>query len=141
MIGEHIGRYPSHEGYVFTMAEGGPIRQRNFYRRHYKPAVYASEQLPMSLRFHDLRHTCAAFLIANGRQMEEVKDHFGHSSIRVTSDRYGHLFPKAKQALADSLDQTFRHASSQREVTSPSGLDAARSAVTPLASPRHWIPK
>ncbi len=40
-----------------------------------------------SVRFHDLRHTCAAILIANGRHMEEVKDHLGHSSIRDTSDR------------------------------------------------------
>jgi len=36
--------------------------------------------------------------------MEEVKDHLGHSSIRVTSDRYGHLFPSARAALADSLE-------------------------------------
>ena len=109
MLGEHIGRYPSDQGFVFTMAEGGPIRQRNFYRRHFKPAVIAAG-LPEGLHFHSLRHTCAAFLIADGRHMEEVKDHLGHSSIRVTSDRYGHLFPKARQAVADGLDQTFRRA-------------------------------
>ncbi len=40
--------------------------------------------------------------------MEEVKEYLGHSSIRVTSDRYGHLFPKARAALADALDDTFR---------------------------------
>jgi integrase len=91
------------------MAEGGPIRQRNFYRRHFKPAVLRVG-LPDRLHFHRLRHTCAAFLIANGRHMEEVKDHLGHSSIRVTSDRYGHLFPNARQALAQSLDETFRRA-------------------------------
>jgi integrase len=109
MLGQHIGRYPSEDGFVFTMAEGGPIRQRNFYRRHFKPAVLRT-RLPEGLHFHSLRHTCAAFLIANGRHMEEVKDHLGHSSIRVTSDRYGHLFPKARQAVADSLDETFRRA-------------------------------
>jgi integrase len=38
MIGEHIGRYPSDE-YLFTAAEGGPVRHRNFMRRHFKPAV------------------------------------------------------------------------------------------------------
>jgi hypothetical protein len=42
--------------------------------------------------------------------MEEVKDYLGHSSIRVTSDRYGHLFPKARAELADTLDETFRDA-------------------------------
>ena len=65
------------------------------------------------MHFHSLRHTCAAFLIADGRHMEEVKDHLGHSSIRVTSDRYGHLFPKARFAVAESLDETFRRAARQ----------------------------
>jgi integrase len=116
MLGEHIGRHPSPEGFVFTMAEGGPIRQRNFYRRHFKPAVREAG-LPAGLHFHSLRHTCAAFLIADGRHMEEVKDHLGHSSIRVTSDRYGHLFPKARQAVADGLDETFRRAAAESPAT------------------------
>jgi integrase len=116
MLGEHIGRHPSPEGFVFTMAEGGPIRQRNFYRRHFKPAVREAG-LPAGLHFHSLRHTCAAFLIADGRHMEEVKDHLGHSSIRVTSDRYGHLFPKARQAVADGLDETFRRAAADSPAT------------------------
>ncbi|MGH9045338.1 MAG: tyrosine-type recombinase/integrase [Acidimicrobiales bacterium] len=122
MLGEHVGRYPSDQGFVFTAAEGGPIRHRNFYRRHFRPAVEKAqsvaldqardeEALPGDLRWHDLRHTAAALLIANGRHMEEVKDHLGHSSIRVTSDRYGHLFPAARRALADSLDETFQRAS------------------------------
>ncbi len=116
MLGGHIGRYPSPEGFVFTMAEGGPIRQRNFYRRHFKPAVL-EVGLPDGLHFHSLRHTCAAFLIADGRHMEEVKDHLGHSSIRVTSDRYGHLFPKARQAVAEGLDETFRRAAADSPAT------------------------
>jgi integrase len=111
MLGEHIGRYPSRDGFVFTAAEGGPLRWRNFSQRHFRPAV-AAAGLPDGLRAHDLRHTCAALLIANGRHMEEVKDHLGHSSIRVTSDRYGHLFPRARQELADGLDETYRRAAS-----------------------------
>jgi hypothetical protein len=47
-------------------------------------------------------------LIANGRHIEEVKDYLGHSSIRTTSDRYAHLFPRARAELADALDATFR---------------------------------
>jgi hypothetical protein len=39
-----------------------------------------------------------------------VKEHLGHSSIRVTSDRYGHLCPKARAALADALDAIYREA-------------------------------
>src|SRR5439155_24386577 len=104
------GRYPSQDGFVFSAGEGGPVRHRNFMGRHFKPALRRTN-LPADLRWHDLRHTCAALLIANGRHMEEVKEHLGHSSIRVTSDRYGHLFPKARQELADGLDALFRSTS------------------------------
>ena len=109
MLGEHLGRYPSRERFVFSAAKGGPIRHRNFYQRHFRPAVRRAG-LDEGLRFHDLRHTCAALLIAAGRHLEEVKAHLGHSSIRVTSDRYGHLFPDARQAVADALDETYRGA-------------------------------
>jgi hypothetical protein len=52
--------------------------------------------------------------------MEEVKDHLGHSSIRVTSDRYGHLFPRARLEMADQLDETYQRAAA------PSGGDVRR---------------
>jgi hypothetical protein len=39
-----------------------------------------------------------------------VKDHLGHSSIRVTSDRYAHLYPEARAAMADALDGLYRDA-------------------------------
>ncbi len=51
--------------------------------------------------------------------MEEVKDYLGHSSIRVTSDRYGHLFPRARVELADGLDATYREAASQAPADYP----------------------
>jgi integrase len=50
---------------VFAGPDGGPIRHGNFYRRYFKPAVRGSG-LPEDLRFHDLRHTYAALLIAEG---------------------------------------------------------------------------
>jgi hypothetical protein len=36
---------------IFTAAEGGPVRHRNFTRRHYKPAVEKAEGVPDELRF------------------------------------------------------------------------------------------
>jgi integrase len=44
-------------------------------------------------RFHDLRHFFASQLIANGETAAYVRDQMGHSSIKVTFDTYGHLFP------------------------------------------------
>jgi hypothetical protein len=68
----------------------------------------------------------AAFLIAAGRHMEEVKDHLGHQSIRVTSDHYGHLFPNAKDALASALDATYAGASKMPNLAD--SADFSRSA-------------
>jgi integrase len=123
MLGEHIGRYPSPDGWVFTASEGGPVHHHNFRRRHYTPAVAAAELL--GVRFHDLRHTRAALLIAAGRHLEEVKTYLGHSTIRVTSDRYGHLFPEARAAIADALDATYREAPAAQPRPAHEGAAAA----------------
>jgi integrase len=99
---EHVEAYPSPDRLVFTSAEGTPLRHRNFMRRHFKPAVVRAG-LPEQLRFHDLRHTAAALLIAEGATMEQVKQILGHSTIRVTSDTYGHLFDDHSDPLMEAL--------------------------------------
>ncbi|MGH2774739.1 MAG: tyrosine-type recombinase/integrase [Actinomycetota bacterium] len=82
MLGEHLGHYPS-TGYVFTSRDGGPVRQRNFRRRHFKPA--ATEADLTGIRFHDLRHSCAAILIQLGWNPKQIQDRLGHASIRTRS--------------------------------------------------------
>jgi integrase len=46
-------------------------------------------------KFYDLRHTCVTLLLAQGAHLKAIQVHLGHSSIQVTMDRYGHLFPDA----------------------------------------------
>jgi integrase len=111
MLSDHLARYPS-KGYVFTSTKGHPLR-RNFYRRDFVPAVRRAE-LPQGVRFHDLRHTCAALLIAHGAHPKEIQERLGHSTIRVTFDRYGHLFPSLDERLRDGLDQMFRKGKNAR---------------------------
>jgi len=112
MLQNQLEIYPSSEGYVFTSPEGGPLR-RNFYRRHYKPAVRRAG-LPSGVRFHDLRHTCAALLMAQGAHPKEIQERLGHSTIRMTFDRYGHLFPNLDERLRDGLEAGFREAMKER---------------------------
>lgn len=106
MLSAHVDEYASTEGFVFTAAEGGPLR-RNFYRRTFKPAVVAAG-LPPDVRFHDLRHTCAALLIAQGAHPKEIQERLGHSTIRLTFDRYRHLFPTLDARLRDGLEALYR---------------------------------
>ena len=57
------------------------------------------------IRFHDLRHTCASLLLANGVPMEQVKEWLGHSEISTTVDIYGHLQYATKKQSAAAIEQ------------------------------------
>ena len=48
------------------------------------------------IRFHDLRHTCASLLYANGAQLKDISEYLGHSTIAITSKIYVHLDFKNK---------------------------------------------
>lgn len=53
-------------------------------------------------RVHDMRHTCAAWLVNGGRNLQEVRDLLGHSSIKMT-ERYAHLAPEIVRDAVQSL--------------------------------------
>ena len=42
--------------------------------------------------FHDLRHTCASYLVMQGANLKAVQRLLGHSDSKMT-DRYSHLPP------------------------------------------------
>jgi integrase len=121
MLTEHLAGSSGGTGpdaYVFTMKSGGPLRMGLVYGRYFKRAVAGytlrGKQIPgalptekQGLRFHDLRHTCAALSIAAGAHPKLIAARLGHSSITITLDRYGHLFPSVEEALAEALDAAF----------------------------------
>lgn len=72
----------------------GPLRQAYVYRQHFRPAAMRAGISPVP-RWHDLRHTYASLLIAQGEHPRVVMELMGHSSIHVTLGTYGHLFPGA----------------------------------------------
>jgi integrase len=97
------------DGVEFTGPQGGPLRSANFRQRAWQPALERAG-LPERLRIHDLRHTCASLLIAQGADAKDIQHHLGHSSIQVTMDRYGHLLPDRADRLAEALDAAYRDA-------------------------------
>jgi integrase len=100
---------PEPEALVFTSPDGAPLRLSNFRSRTWRRAVVAAGLWP-SLRIHDLRHTAAAMLISQGAHPKLVQELLGHSSITVTMDRYGHLYPSERTKVADALDELYRTA-------------------------------
>jgi len=103
------------DGLVFTDSQGGPLRRSNFGRRTFKPAVRASVGEPC--RVHDLRHTQAAWLIANGEHPKTIQTRLGHASISTTLNIYGHLMPGLDEAAAGRLAGPVKHSGSTRPAT------------------------
>lgn len=99
----HVGEEPA--ALVFQSPQGGPLRMSNFRRRVWKPALTGTALEGMKI--HELRHTSASILINRGLHPKIVQDHLGHSSIVVTMDRYGHLYPSDNERVQNALDAAF----------------------------------
>lgn len=88
---------------VFTAPAGGLLRYSNFRRRIWDDAVTAAGLEGVTP--HELRHTCAALLIAAGAHPKEIQEQMRHSSIAVTFDVYGHLFDDNLDGLFDRVEE------------------------------------
>jgi integrase len=103
IIDQHLTDYPPDpDGLIFTAPEGGPIRRNTFRSRFWLPAVDDSVAQPM--RFHDLRHSHVALLIAQGTHPTVIASRLGHTSVKTVLDVYGHLYKGLDRNAADTLN-------------------------------------
>lgn len=56
------------------------------------------------VRVHDLRHTCASLLLAQGVDARTIMETLGHSTITMTLDTYAHVMGTTLRAAADRMD-------------------------------------
>lgn len=94
-------------GYVFTNATGGPLHVNALIGR-YERLVKAAG-VPR-LRFHDMRHTSATLLLAEGVHPKIVQERLGHANISMTLDRYSHVTQGMQRQAADVLDAALARA-------------------------------
>src|SRR6476661_9762811 len=57
-----------------------------------------------TIRFHDLRHTCATLALAARVNPKVVSEMLGHSTIAITLDIYSHVLPDMQQDAAATLE-------------------------------------
>mgnify|MGYP000898447768 CR=1 FL=1 len=100
---------------IFPNEEDEPMNYSNMVNRYYKPALKAAE-IP-KIRFHDLRHTYASLLLAQGENIKYVQNQLGHSSPTVTLNVYAHLMKKENQEAACRLENTIFEGTGQNLVT------------------------
>jgi len=92
-------------GLVFTSTIGTALDDRNV-RRAFRDVLTAAN-LP-KMRIHDLRHTCATLLLAQGVHPKAVQSILGHSQISLTMDTYSTLLPSVSRQAADQMDLVLR---------------------------------
>jgi integrase len=104
-LAAHLAAYGTGpQGVVVASPKGSWFRADSWRYRFWHPAVMASG-LGRPLRFHDLRHTHASLLIAQGAHPKAIQTRLGHSSIVVTMDTYGHLLEGLDADLAERLNE------------------------------------
>jgi len=111
---------------VFTAPRGGTVLHRTFWSRVWLPAVgdvkckaHRGEDAPVvgcvdcrigiepRPRIHDLRHSHASWLLAQGIPIHVVQARLGHESIQTTVDTYSHLLPDAQAMAAGAASVAF----------------------------------
>lgn len=90
-------------GYVFTSTVGTPFEPRNLLTQF--KVFLRLAGLPETIRFHDLRHSCATLLIAQGVHPRVIMQYLRHARISTTMDTYGHIYEEAHQAAANVLGE------------------------------------
>lgn len=90
---------------LFRGKRGGRMWYGGFHDRVWVPSVKRSG-ITQHPNPHDLRHTGASWLIADGAPLPFIQARLGHESITTTINTYGHLLPDAHTQMADSLRGT-----------------------------------
>lgn len=106
-LAHHLEACPPINDMVWATEQGALLRRGSF-GRIWRKAV--AESVGPPCRIHDLRHTHAAWLIADGEHPKAIQTRLGHGSIAVTMDRYGHLMDGLDDQIALHLDARARSA-------------------------------
>ena len=85
---------------VFCRPDGHPLSGSVVTHRFQELLVKAG--LPKR-RFHDLRHSCATLMLAQGVSPRVVMEVLGHSQISLTMNTYAHVLPEMKREAADRM--------------------------------------
>ncbi len=89
-------------GLVFTTTIGTVIEPRNLARVLDGLVAKAGVR---RIRLHDMRHTCASLLLAQGVPARVVMEVLGHSQLGITMNLYSHVMPSALREAADAIDR------------------------------------
>ena len=91
-----------YDGYIFVDELGE--RMKPDYLTSYFPE-YIQKHGMKRMRFHDLRHSCASLLLANGVPLKQIQEWLGHSDFSTTANIYAHLDYTSKISSAQAMEK------------------------------------
>ena len=97
------GNCYNHEYDGFVLVDELGERMRANYLTSAFPKFLESHGL-RRMRFHDLRHSCASLLLANGVPLKHIQEWLGHSDFTTTANIYAHLDYKSKITSAQAME-------------------------------------
>jgi len=104
-----VGPAYEDQGLVCATERGTPMIF-NFERDYL--ALLNKANIPR-VRFHDLRHSHATLLLAQGVHPKIVSERLGHSAVGITLDTYSHVLPAMQKEAAEKIDSLFRATNGQ----------------------------
>ena len=99
---KYRGLYDNSGCLVFTNTKGGAIDSTRFAARAFRPMLRTAGL--EGVRFHDLRHYAASWMISQGVPIRAVSEQLGHASSDVTLRVYAELIPEMSDKLAAAVD-------------------------------------
>lgn len=118
-------------GLLFARSTGRPIAASNWRRRVWTEALTSAQVEPA--RVHDLRHTCASWLIQDGWSLAEVGQHLGHASAQTTQI-YAHLLPTDRGRVLRAIRRPRRGADVGQSPAPLRSITRAETAANPASS-------
>ncbi|MGE3843794.1 MAG: site-specific integrase, partial [Vicinamibacterales bacterium] len=97
-------RWKDH-GFVFPTRIGTPMEPSNLTKAF--KALLTAAGAP-DIRFHDLRHTAATFLLSQGVDPRTIMETLGHSQISLTLNTYAHVLPRLQRDAAERMNEVLR---------------------------------
>ncbi|GHV18108.1 hypothetical protein FACS189425_05970 [Clostridia bacterium] len=86
--------------YIYLDEVGAPVKP-GYVSERFKKMLARNKM--RHIRYHDLRHSCASLLLANGVSMKEIQEWLGHSNFSTTANTYAHLDYKSKLTSANAI--------------------------------------
>ncbi|PSK96407.1 integrase [Murinocardiopsis flavida] len=86
------------------LSPGGRAQSNNLFTHKFRKVC---EELKIQATVHTLRHTFASVMIDRNESPKKLQSWMGHSSISITMDVYGHLYPNSDDSVRNAIDEAF----------------------------------